>query len=32
MSAAPLLEARGIHAWYGSSHVLQGVDLAIGRG
>jgi branched-chain amino acid transport system ATP-binding protein len=28
----PLLEARGIHAWYGSSHVLHGVDLAIGRG
>ena len=32
MSAAPLLEARGVHAWYGSSHVLQGVDLSIGRG
>jgi branched-chain amino acid transport system ATP-binding protein len=28
----PILEARGIHAWYGSSHVLHGVDLAIGRG
>jgi len=27
-----LLEAHGIHAWYGSSHVLHGVDLAIGRG
>ena len=26
------LEARGIHAWYGSSHVLHGVDLSIGRG
>jgi len=26
-----LLEARGIHAWYGSSHVLHGVDLAIPR-
>ena len=32
MSAAPLLEARGVHAWYGSSHVLQGVDLSVGRG
>ena len=32
MSAAPLLEARGVHAWYGSSHVLQGVDLSIGPG
>jgi branched-chain amino acid transport system ATP-binding protein len=29
---APLLEARGIHAWYGSSHVLHGVDLDIARG
>ena len=28
----PILEARGIHAWYGSSHVLHGVDLTIGRG
>jgi branched-chain amino acid transport system ATP-binding protein len=24
--------ARGIHAWYGSSHVLHGVDLQIARG
>ena len=28
----PILEARGIHAWYGSSHVLHGVDLTISRG
>jgi branched-chain amino acid transport system ATP-binding protein len=27
-----LLEARGVHAWYGSSHVLHGVDVDIGRG
>ncbi|MES2957024.1 MAG: ABC transporter ATP-binding protein [Pseudomonadota bacterium] len=27
-----ILDARGIHAWYGSSHVLHGVDLQIGRG
>jgi branched-chain amino acid transport system ATP-binding protein len=27
-----LLDARGIHAWYGSSHVLHGIDLQIGRG
>jgi branched-chain amino acid transport system ATP-binding protein len=27
-----LIEARGIHAWYGSSHVLHGVDLVLGRG
>ncbi|MBL8349365.1 MAG: ABC transporter ATP-binding protein [Burkholderiaceae bacterium] len=28
----PILEARGVHAWYGSSHILHGVDLQIGRG
>ena len=27
-----LLEARGINAWYGSSHVLHGIDLRIARG
>jgi branched-chain amino acid transport system ATP-binding protein len=27
-----ILDARGIHAWYGSSHVLHGVDLQISRG
>ena len=27
-----LLEAEGIHAWYGSSHVLHGIDLRIARG
>ena len=27
-----ILEARGIHAWYGSSHVLHGIDLQIQRG
>ncbi|MBI3156386.1 MAG: ABC transporter ATP-binding protein [Burkholderiales bacterium] len=36
MSASPagevLLEASELHAWYGSSHVLQGVSLAIRRG
>jgi branched-chain amino acid transport system ATP-binding protein len=31
MSAA-LVDARGLHAWYGSSHVLHGVDLTIARG
>jgi branched-chain amino acid transport system ATP-binding protein len=34
-SASPaetLLEATGIHAWYGSSHVLHGIDLTIRRG
>ena len=27
-----LLQVRGLHAWYGSSHVLHGVDVQIGRG
>ncbi len=27
-----LIEAKGVHAWYGSSHVLHGVDLTIRRG
>ncbi len=27
-----LLEARDVHAWYGSSHVLHGIDLAIHDG
>jgi branched-chain amino acid transport system ATP-binding protein len=31
-AALPLLDARDIHAWYGSSHVLHGVDLAVARG
>jgi branched-chain amino acid transport system ATP-binding protein len=28
---ASIVEARNLHAWYGSSHVLHGIDLAIGR-
>jgi len=28
----PILTATGIHAWYGSSHVLHGVDITIARG
>ena len=27
-----IVDARGLHAWYGSSHVLHGVDLKIARG
>ncbi len=30
--AEALLEAHAIHAWYGSSHVLHGVDIRIARG
>jgi branched-chain amino acid transport system ATP-binding protein len=28
----PILQARGIEAWYGSGQVLHGVDLDIARG
>ena len=28
----PLIAARALHAWYGSSHVLHGVDFVVGRG
>jgi branched-chain amino acid transport system ATP-binding protein len=27
-----IVDARDVHAWYGSSHVLHGVDLTIARG
>jgi branched-chain amino acid transport system ATP-binding protein len=27
-----IVDARAVHAWYGSSHVLQGIDLQIARG
>jgi branched-chain amino acid transport system ATP-binding protein len=30
--AAPLLEVQGLHAWYGESHILHGVDLEVRRG
>ncbi len=29
---APILEVQNLHAYYGKSHILQGVDLAIGAG
>ncbi len=32
MSRELIVDARAVHAWYGSSHVLHGVDLQIGRG
>ncbi len=31
-SPAPLLELRGLNAWYGESHILHGVDLYINAG
>ena len=31
-TAETILEARDIHAWYGSSHILHGVGISIARG
>src|SRR5213078_4883180 len=31
-SAPPLLEITGLHAWYGESHVLHGMDFTIEEG
>ena len=31
-AAESFLDARAIHAWYGSSHVLHGIDLHVARG
>jgi branched-chain amino acid transport system ATP-binding protein len=30
--ATPFLEIQGLHAWYGESHVLHGVDLRVEEG
>ena len=30
--SAPLVSAEGLHTYYGSSHVLHGVDFVVGRG
>jgi branched-chain amino acid transport system ATP-binding protein len=32
MTGAPLIEARGLHTFYGHSHVLRGVDFAVAAG
>jgi len=32
MSEAPLLSVSGLHAWYGESHILHGVEFEVGRG
>jgi branched-chain amino acid transport system ATP-binding protein len=32
MSEAPLLSVSGLHAWYGESHILHGVDFEVWRG
>ncbi|MDB0570331.1 ABC transporter ATP-binding protein [Ralstonia solanacearum] len=31
-TTTPLLEVRGLHAYYGKSHILHGVDLHVGEG
>ena len=31
-TAAPMLEVRGLEAWYGESHVLHGIDFDVGAG
>ncbi|CAG2138306.1 ABC transporter ATP-binding protein [Cupriavidus plantarum] len=31
-STSPALEIQGLHAWYGESHILHGVDLTVQRG
>uniref|UniRef100_Q46MQ3 Amino acid/amide ABC transporter ATP-binding protein 2, HAAT family n=1 Tax=Cupriavidus pinatubonensis (strain JMP 134 / LMG 1197) TaxID=264198 RepID=Q46MQ3_CUPPJ len=31
-SNVPALEIRDLHAWYGESHILHGVDLTVNRG
>jgi branched-chain amino acid transport system ATP-binding protein len=31
-TAAPLLEVKDLHAWYGESHILHGMAFDVGRG
>jgi branched-chain amino acid transport system ATP-binding protein len=32
VSVAPLIEAKGLHTYYGESHILRGVDFAVAAG
>ncbi len=32
MTAAPLIDAKGLHAYYGASHILHGVDFTVSAG
>ncbi len=32
MAGAPVLEVKGLHGWYGESHVLHGVDFSVQEG
>jgi branched-chain amino acid transport system ATP-binding protein len=30
--STPLLQLKDVHAWYGESHILHGIDLSVNRG
>jgi branched-chain amino acid transport system ATP-binding protein len=32
VTETPLIEARGLHSFYGDSHIIHGVDVSVGRG
>jgi ABC-type polar amino acid transport system ATPase subunit len=32
MSAAPMIEARGVHKYFGGMHVLRGIDVSVAHG
>ncbi len=32
MTDSPVVEVRGLHAYYGASHILHGIDLSVRRG
>ena len=32
MSAAPMIEARGVHKYFGGLHVLRGIDISVAHG
>jgi ABC-type polar amino acid transport system ATPase subunit len=32
MSAAPMIEARGVHKYFGGVHVLRGIDVSVAHG
>jgi branched-chain amino acid transport system ATP-binding protein len=32
MNESPIIEARGLHTYYGASHILHGIDLCVKRG
>jgi branched-chain amino acid transport system ATP-binding protein len=32
MTAPPIIEAEGLHTYYGASHILHGIDLIVRRG